>query len=75
MGFASAHPTGDYSCDTAAINVQVLLNGNFVFSTQGIYVTHVYENGPAFHAGLQTHDKILQVSETGVRIYDLLFVA
>ena len=28
---------------------------------QGIYVTHVYENGPAHHAGLQVHDKILQV--------------
>jgi hypothetical protein len=28
---------------------------------QGIYVTYVYETGPASHAGLQVHDKILQV--------------
>jgi len=30
-------------------------------SMQGIYVTYVYEGGPAYHAGLHVHDKLLQV--------------
>lgn len=29
---------------------------------QGVYITFIYEGGPAFHSGLQVHDKILQVS-------------
>jgi len=28
---------------------------------QGVYVTYVYEGGPAHQAGLQVHDKLLQV--------------
>ncbi|KAK2176428.1 hypothetical protein NP493_663g03015 [Ridgeia piscesae] len=29
---------------------------------QGVYVTYVYEGGPAHQAGLQVHDKLLQVN-------------
>ena len=28
---------------------------------QGVYVTYIYEGGPAHHCGLHVHDKILQV--------------
>ena len=31
------------------------------FLFQGVYITFVAENSPASHAGLQMHDKILQV--------------
>ena len=29
---------------------------------QGVYVTYVYEGGPAHQSGLQVHDKLLQVT-------------
>ncbi|XP_074642058.1 tax1-binding protein 3 homolog [Tubulanus polymorphus] len=32
------------------------------YKDNGVYVTYVYENGPAHHAGLQMHDKLLQVN-------------
>ena len=34
----------------------------FVCLFQGVYVTYVYEGGPAHQSGLQVHDKLLQVS-------------
>ena len=44
------------------------------FGLQGIYVTHVYENGPAHHAALQVHDKILQVLKSPFSTQCKLFV-
>ncbi|ESO04996.1 hypothetical protein HELRODRAFT_78204, partial [Helobdella robusta] len=32
------------------------------YPDKGIYVTHVYEDSPAYVAGLKEHDKILQVN-------------
>ncbi|ELU04633.1 hypothetical protein CAPTEDRAFT_173582 [Capitella teleta] len=32
------------------------------YPDKGVYITFVYEGGPAFLAGLQVHDKILQVN-------------
>jgi len=32
-----------------------------VMCMQGVYVTFIYEGGPAHHAGLNVHDKLLQV--------------
>ena len=42
---------------------------------QGVYVTYVYEGGPAHQAGLQVHDKLLQVSDfTMLNIFKLQYV-
>jgi len=32
------------------------------YPDKGVYITCVYENSPASHAGLQLHDKLLQVN-------------
>jgi len=32
------------------------------YPDKGIYITFVYDGGPAYRAGLQVHDKILQVN-------------
>ena len=42
----------------------------FVCQFQGIYITYVYEGGPAHRAGLQVHDKILQVHVNNV-VFDI----
>ena len=34
---------------------------------QGVYVTYVYEGGPAHQSGLQVHDKLLQVTFDHIR--------
>ena len=42
--------------------------------SQGIYITFVYEGGPAYRAGLQVHDKILQVDCFGCYIIDIILI-